>query len=155
MGRHTMISAIQVAQYLLALAHSKGDQISNLKLQKLLYYLQGFSLVVNNKPLFPEPIEAWTHGPVVASVYHKYSKYGNNHIPAKEGDRDILDKDVQEFIDEVYSEYGRYSAWKLRQMTHMEPPWKDAYRVDVSGVVITHKAMIDYFSQFVSQTTIK
>ena len=79
-----MISAIQVAQYLLALAHSKGDQISNLKLQKLLYYLQGFSLVVNNKPLFPEAIEAWTHGPVVASVYHKYSKYGNNHIPAKE-----------------------------------------------------------------------
>jgi uncharacterized phage-associated protein len=60
--------------------------MSNLKLQKLMYYAQGFSLVLFNKPLFPERIEAWIHGPVIPAVYHKYKGYGAITALARQAD---------------------------------------------------------------------
>ncbi len=68
-----MLSCYDVAQYFLAKAdEDAGDLMSNLKLQKLMYYAQGFSLALCNKPLFPERIEAWIHGPVISALYHEY-----------------------------------------------------------------------------------
>ncbi|WP_208932366.1 Panacea domain-containing protein [[Haemophilus] ducreyi] len=52
-------------------SEENGDLISNLKIQKLVYYAQGFSLAINNKPLFSEKIQAWTHGPVTPELYNK------------------------------------------------------------------------------------
>ena len=79
-----MIPAIEVARYFLSLTdEDAGELISNLKLQKLLYYAQGFHLVIYGEPLFPETIEAWAHGPVVTSVYHQYKEYGSEPIPAE------------------------------------------------------------------------
>ena len=72
-GGDVMLNCDDVAKYFLSLSDdSSGDYISNLKLQKLLYYAQGFHLAIFNKPLFNEPIEAWAHGPVVGSSYRKY-----------------------------------------------------------------------------------
>jgi uncharacterized phage-associated protein len=69
-----MLSCYDVAQYFLAKAgEDAGDLISNLKLQKLVYYAQGFALVLLKKPLFPQCIEAWIHGPVVPALYHAYN----------------------------------------------------------------------------------
>ncbi len=145
-----MIPATKVAQYILSQTdYDTENLISNLKLQKLLYYLQGFTLVLLGEPLFPEPIEAWDHGPVVVEVYHKYKNYGGRHIPPEEYPQGMLDEKVRDVVDEVYSEYGQYSAWKLRQMTHSEAPWKDAYQKEGQGAVITHQSLIDYFSHFV------
>ena len=68
-----MISAFNVADYFLVQQdEDAGDLISNMKLQKLLYYAQGYFLAIANEPLFHERIYAWTHGPVVPKVYHKY-----------------------------------------------------------------------------------
>ena len=68
-----MPSAVDVARYFLAQSDDDaGDIISNLKLQKLLYYAQGVTLALTGKPLFSDPIEAWQHGPVVPSVYRLY-----------------------------------------------------------------------------------
>ena len=65
-GGQSTLSCYDVAQYFLAKAdEDAGDLMSNLKLQKLVYYAQGFALVLLEKPLFPERIEAWIHGPVV------------------------------------------------------------------------------------------
>lgn len=58
-----------------------ADSISNLKLQKLLYYAQGSYLALTNEPLFNENILAWKHGPVVNEVYQVYKKYGSDGIP--------------------------------------------------------------------------
>lgn len=148
-----MIPAIEVARYFLSVTdEDAGELISNLKLQKLLYYAQGFHLALFDEPLFPEPIEVWAHGPVVADVYHQYKEYGSVPIPPEEVDFDQFDDEVKEFLNETYSEFGQYSAWKLREMTHIEPPWRDAYKEDAPGIEINHKSLIDYFSKFVEET---
>ena len=147
-----MITAIEVARYFLSLTdEDEGELISNLKLQKLLYYAQGFHLAIYDEPLFPDDIEAWAHGPVVQSVYHEYKEYGSAPIPPEEMDFNIFNKEQIEFLNEIYSTFGQYSAWKLREMTHDEPPWKDTYNEDVPGIVITHEALLDYFQQFVEE----
>jgi uncharacterized phage-associated protein len=146
-----MVSASKIAKYFLA--HScdreEGDLISNLKLQKLLYYAQGFSVALLGHPLFAERIEAWTHGPVVPSVYREYSHYGAGAIPEpSDFDLDNYDEETKALLDEVYSVYGQYSAWKLANMTHVEPPWKDAYRRGPSSE-ISLDSLRDYFSTLV------
>lgn len=141
-----MQSASTVANYFLSLADEEaGDQLSNMKLQKLLYYAQGFALAINGGPLFAEPIEAWTHGPVVPEIYHSFKTFGSGPIPrSAEFDPMSLDKATRELLDEVYEVYGQYSAWKLRNMTHDEAPWADAYRVAPSSNIESH-ALRDFF----------
>ncbi|MGA8142178.1 MAG: type II toxin-antitoxin system antitoxin SocA domain-containing protein, partial [Desulfobaccales bacterium] len=77
-----MISCVDVAKYFLSLTDEEsGELISNLKLQKLVYYAQGFHLVFYDTPLFSERIEAWTYGPVVPDLYHEYKSHGPCSIP--------------------------------------------------------------------------
>ncbi|MCW4589611.1 DUF4065 domain-containing protein [Gluconacetobacter entanii] len=143
-----MLSARQVADYFLTLADPDvGDEISNLKLQKLCYYAQGFSLALNDTPLFMEPIVAWQHGPVVESIYHAFKIYGSQGIPCPVGlDFSVYDEDDRELLNEVYDEYGQFSAWKLRNMTHEEAPWRNT---DKSGAnnVISQSAMKKFFKR--------
>lgn len=144
-----MISAKIVAEYLLSLSDpEEGDLVSHLKLQKLLYYAQGFNLAVFGKPLFDESILAWGHGPVVESVYQEYREHGSNPIPVPEDvDFDALPEDQRDLLDEVYSVCGQYSAWRLREMTHVEPPWRDTPRNEV----ISHKRLKAYFKTQVEE----
>lgn len=145
-----MLSCHDVAKYFLALTdEDAGDLISNLKLQKLVYYAQGFHLAIFNAPLFAEPIEAWTHGPVVPELYHEYKHHGSGPIPSPDNmDFSIYSKDTRELLNEVYSVFGQFSAWKLRSMTHQEPPWVDA--AGQAGV-ISHGSMKEYFITQVTQ----
>jgi uncharacterized phage-associated protein len=99
-----------------------GELISNLKLQKLLYYMQGFHLVIFDTPLFEEEIEAWQYGPVVPEVYHKYKIYGNTGL-VPEGHLISLNQKEERLFDEVFSVYGEYSAIGLMNLTHNEKPW--------------------------------
>jgi uncharacterized phage-associated protein len=114
----------KIAKYFIALVdEDEGDSISNLKLQKLLYYAQGFHLAIFDKALFPEAIKKWAHGPVVPQVYHIYKEYGSGPIPVVQISRDDYPEDVRDLLDEVSSVYGQFTASKLRQMTHQERPW--------------------------------
>lgn len=139
-----MLSCFAIAEYFLAKTdESAGDLVSNLKLQKLLYYAQGFHLALFARPLFPDAIEAWTHGPVVPPVYHMYKGYGSSAIPIPaDFGFDRYDEETVEFLDEVYTVYGQYSAWKLRELTHSEPPWQEAYS---SRSEISHESMTRFF----------
>ncbi len=143
-----MHTAKEIAKYFLTLSDPKvGELISNLKLQKLCYYAQGFHLAIHDTRLFPEQIEAWTHGPVIRELYQAYKKHGDGVIPTPESfDISIYDKKTQELLDEVYSVYGQYSGWKLRNMTHEEPPWIEARE---SGKPISIKSMKDYFKTLI------
>lgn len=139
---HTPMSAHAVAKYFVALVdEDAGDSISNLKLQKLLYYAQGFNLAIHGKPLFRENIKAWDHGPVVPQVYHIYKDCGAQSIPKEEIDLAHYPGEVRELLDEVYSVYGQFSATKLRNMTHEEAPWRDTPR----GETISHDALKQFF----------
>ncbi|WP_236851740.1 Panacea domain-containing protein [Candidatus Sodalis pierantonius] len=121
--------------------------MSNLKLQKLVYYAQGFSLALLNRPLFNEEIEAWMHGPVVPELYRKYKDFKNQALPLPENDIDFskFSEDEKELLDEVYRVYGQYSAWKLRDMTHSEPPWANSYIEGYGKSPIPHDSMKSFF----------
>ena len=140
----SMMSCHDVAQYFLAqIDEDAGDLISNLKLQKLVYYAQGFALALNGKPLFAERIEAWTHGPAVPDLYREFKGYGSRAIPFPSGfEFTDFDAKTRELLDEVYATYGQFSAWKLRDMTHSEPPW----RKTPAGEEIRHDDLSDFFA---------
>ena len=105
--------------------------ISNLKLQKLLYYAQGMNLALYDKPLFNEPIVAWEHGPVVESVYQIYKINGSQGITEFEPPEETFTEDEEDTLQFTQNSFGQFSAWKLRDMTHNETPWKDTPRNEI------------------------
>ncbi len=135
----------EVANYFLdKLDIEAEDCISNLKLQKLVYYAQGFVMALTDKKLFDEPIEAWEHGPVVRCLYGKYKDNGSAAITRTENleyPHLLQYPEIMEILDEVYQVYGQFSAWKLRNMTHNETPWLDTKRNEV----ITDCKMLTFF----------
>ncbi|MBC6418725.1 MAG: SocA family protein [Prochloron sp. SP5CPC1] len=138
-----MYNALDIARYFITLASpEEEDLITNLKLQKLLYYAQGFYLALYDKPLFGEQIEAWQYGPVVPEVYHIYKQYKSNPLSQPDDfDIDKYDTDTQELLDEVYEVYGQYTAPMLMRFTHQEPPWKTTPLTEE----ISHSLMKGYF----------
>jgi uncharacterized phage-associated protein len=123
-----MITCFDIASYFLDLANDDDyrDLISNMKLQKLVYYAQGFYLAKYNQPLFNSAIEAWSFGPVIPELYHEFKKYGSEPIPTLESMKinfSIYDDKTKEILDAVYMVFGQYSAWRLSQLTHEELPW--------------------------------
>ena len=142
-------SASAVAKWFLTynkmISLASGDEnISNMKLQKLLYYAQGTFLGICGEPIFSESIEAWKHGPVVPDVYREYSSFGGNGIEF-DGEFDVGEFDHNEntILKELYEEFGQYSAWKLSEMTHQENPWKDT----AQGSVIAPEKIKSYFEE--------
>lgn len=137
--------ALQIAKAIINLYQSEiGDTISNLKLQKLLYYAQGFHLAAFGEPLFPEKIYAWQYGPVVREVYREFKGNGSGSIESR-FDVDLAeiipDEEQRELFLEVNKIYGQYSALRLMDMTHNEPPWAST-NIDNE---ITHDKLKDYF----------
>lgn len=126
---------------------SNGEELmTNLKLQKLLYYQQGFHLAYFGTPLFAEEIEAWMYGPVIPFVYDYYRNNGRNGIPAdKERKFHFENKKEEALFDEVCKVYGKYSAFGLMQMTHNEIPWKSTPVGE--GHVISKEKMKDFFKK--------
>ncbi len=133
-----------VANCFLYLDETKdGDGISNLKLQKLAYYAQGFHSALFGKPLFDSEISAWAHGPVVQELYHECKYHGRNSIPlASDFDKKSLNEEEFGLIEEVFDVFGQYSAWKLRNMTHEESPWLNH---ENEATVIPLEEITDYF----------
>ncbi len=137
-----MLTALDVAKYFLALADEDEEPITKMKLQKLLYYAQGVSLAVFDEPLFLEAIQAWTHGPVVPTVYHSYKDYGHKIIPCEQSLEQLdFEAEVEELLDEVFTMYGQFTASKLREMTHNEAPWREAPK----GQEISRERIKAYF----------
>ncbi|MFN7918773.1 MAG: DUF4065 domain-containing protein [Bryobacteraceae bacterium] len=148
-----MHTAAEIADYFLATVDDEaGDSMSNLKLQKLVYYAQGFHLALTGKPLFNDPIMAWEHGPVVPTLYHGFKQHGGEPIPRPENgvDESNYSKEVREILNEVFDEYGQFSPWKLRNLTHEEPPWREAYPTHGE---ISQASMRRYFSTLVHEQT--
>ena len=147
-----MATAMDVAKYLIALDRQKSDDeepsdLSNLKLQKLVYYCQGFYLAIFGKPLFQDNIEAWRHGPVVPQLYNNLRQYGRDPVPCFDTLEDVIQsadfgENETQLMDEVYSVFGQFTAWKLRDLTHLEPTWKEH---EVQADEITVQELEAYF----------
>lgn len=124
--------------------------IETLKLQKLLYYCNAWSLALRAKPLFEDPIQAWKHGPVVASLYPLHRKLAVIN-EWQHGDETKLSVEDQEFANQIISLYGGRSGWALRDLTHRESPWVDAWRDSNQGQVfgyeISHESMAGFYRE--------
>ena len=143
-----MLSCFDIASYFIQLANETGSFISNLKLQKLVYYAQAWHLALQEAPLFDTDFQAWIHGPVVPELYQKYKSFGWE--PIIENAKPNLSPDVQKFLAEVADEYFALDAYELEQMTHIEPPWNRARGViapdEPSNAIIRKEWMKEYFS---------
>lgn len=135
---------IDVARYLIYLSYGENCySLTPLKLQKILYYVQGWSYVWDGKPMFNEEFEAWQYGPVNREVYNQFKQYKRKEIPVSEGRRPLRStSDELDTIQSVWVEYGPESAAELVSMTHAEKPWIDAYE---AGTSISNQAIKEYF----------
>ncbi len=122
------IDALAVANWFLKkAASSPGKTITNLKLQKLLYYAQAWHLVFLGKRLFPEPIEAWVHGPAIRHLYGKFKEYGFNPIQYKgDADTSLFSNKQTMLLNDVWKIYGKFDGAFLEALTHSELPWQKA-----------------------------
>lgn len=139
------IRVFDVAAYVL----EKMGAMTTMKLQKLVYYSQAWSLVWDEKQLFEEDIEAWANGPVIKDLfdYHR-GMYEISAMPI--GNSRLLNQEQQETIDAVLEYYGDKSAQWLIELAHMEDPWKQARRglqpLERGNRVMSLDMIADYYS---------
>lgn len=132
-------------------ADEEVEQITNMKLQKLVYYAQGYHLAYYGKPLFNEDICAWKHGPVCPPLYLKYKDYGSAPIkPPADFDFDIFTPDQRQVLIDVWEYYSQFSATGLRNLTHKELPWTQTEQ----SKVIDLDLMQSYFSKMLKNDAI-
>lgn len=140
-----MANVFDVAQFIL----QATGRIPALKLQKLVYYSQAWSLIWDEKPLFPEAIEAWANGPVVPALYARH-RLQYDVAELDRGDPKNLTDEEKETIISVLKTYGDKPSQWLSDLTHSEKPWQDARRGIPDGergnTEITHAAMAEYYS---------
>ena len=133
--------SVAVANYLIERARQRGEMLTPMKVQKLVYFAHGWNLAINDQPLLRERIEAWKYGPVVPALYEELREFGSRPIPAPvevmrvEANRlavlqptlDAADGDTsatKELLDRVWDVYGHYSAVQLSNATHAPgSPW--------------------------------
>lgn len=152
-------NVIDIAKYIINSFDDKEFRISNIELQKVLYYLQAAFLVEFNKPCFEEKIIAWKYGPVVEEAYRKFSVFGSQDIPKQEKSENfefnfekmkieknekkyIPNQKEKEVIDNVIEAYGNVEdPFYLVKKTHDEDPWKNT---DINKE-IEIKKILDYY----------
>jgi len=145
-----MASVHDVAAYIL----KQRGPMTAMKLQRLVYYAQGWSLVWDEKPLFDEKIEAWANGPVVRELYERHK--GLFKVSDWDGTPDALTSEEKETVDKVLEFYGKMSSQQLSDLTHKEEPWRDA-RAGIGAnqrgdEEITHAALAEYYDKVIHQT---
>lgn len=141
--------ALDIANLYISLANSlENEQIDNLKLNKLCYYAQAWSLVRLGRPLFDDVIEAWKYGPVIPEVYHTFSVCGSRPIagPSEVFDESRLTSEELSLLTDVYMTYGKYTSRALIDKTHeAQGPWAQVY-VEGSNNPIPNKLIKKCFA---------
>lgn len=124
-----MTDCLDIARYFIAKAYEDGREaeMTNMKVQKLLYYTQSLHLALFNEPLFDQEIQAWRYGPVCPPAYRYYSEFEARQLPVpNRNDLEQISKEQLELLEEVWMFFGEYHAWSLSGMTHAEFPWRKA-----------------------------
>jgi dTMP kinase len=166
-----MVPALFIANYIIEYSNEKGYSINNLKLQKLLYFVNVSNLVTNKEPLFEEKMKKWKYGPVIPSVYHEFKKYGAFQISIKdivedylhfkfEGDispetfeilhytKDQIDDSAIKLINNIVDYFSQKDAFELVDITHKQELWKKDEKQIMDGeqgIEYTEAEIISYF----------
>ena len=157
-----MYNVLDVCRHVINYNNDMDYGISNLKLQKVLYFIQAFFLISTPEPCFREKIEAWDFGPVVPEAYREYKQFGSSNIPRVSYIIDFDSEDIwnskvkryvgdsireadQKRIEAVVDRFAEYSATDLVSITHNQSPWKDAYVPHMNNEITTD-AIKEYFN---------
>ena len=120
------INARLIAKILINKCHELDREITNLKLQKLLYFAQGHYMQENEgNPLFEDDFQAWAHGPVVPDVYSEYKDYSWFNLP-KQKNVEEVSNEIDIFLVKLLKNYGSAGGKQLEIISHDEQPWLDA-----------------------------
>ena len=143
-----MYSVLDISRYIIWYCKKNGYSISNLKLQKLLYFVQANFLVSTGSACYEEEIEAWDFGPVVPEAYHEFKIYGSAEIPKFECENanNLIVNNDKELIVEMLDQCAVYSASSLVEITHNQDPWNDAYEKYCNNT-ITQKSIKQFFEK--------
>lgn len=143
-----LIAPSKTADFLLLECRERGDVLANLKLQKLLYYSQAWHLALHGRPLFDEDFQAWAHGPVLPSQYHRFQTFGWRPI-TEDLQRPAVGADLNRHLTEIIEVFGAQTAVALELMTHRDRPWLEARGAipmdQPSQAVIAKAAMRDFY----------
>lgn len=125
-----------------------AEELTQLKLMKLLYLAQGVSLAAFDQKIFPDSIVAWKYGPAVESVHYRFD--GKRTITGEMTKRDfddyhdvLKDEKTTAVLEAVYSTYGDMSASDLVKLTHSQAPWKETEQ----SQVIDENKLKEYFKE--------
>lgn len=125
-----MKTALEIANYFIEKSLESGEELTPMKLNKLVYIAHGWYLGLADKPLIGEAAQAWKYGPVIPSVYHRFKSYGGAQITSLEPASDMVtipevrDEELKEFLQRIWDVYGRLSGLQLSSLTHQEgTPW--------------------------------
>ena len=140
-----MANVFDTAKYIL----EKSGAMSTMKLQKLCYYSQAWSLVWDDTPLFHEDFQAWANGPVCPELFYKTQGHYSVNAGDENGGEGDLSDNQKDTINKVLEHYGCHDAQWLSQLTHMEDPWIKARAGAPSGAgcsnTITKESMALYY----------
>jgi uncharacterized phage-associated protein len=165
-----------IANYFLDLAEAKGERLTPMKLQKLVYYAHGWHLAITGKALLDEVIQAWSFGPVVETLYQAFRDFGADPITEKAKDMDSTpiagtmrwkfkihtpsiddyasedNEFTKSLLNKIWTIYGRYTAIQLSNMTHAPgTPWEKVYRQHNGSIpkhaVIPDEWITEYFKK--------
>lgn len=143
-----MLNSIDVANFFIDLAKSDPyNDMTNIRVNKMLFFAQGWSLVRRGMPLFEEELCAWPYGPVAPSVYRAFQPCGNQKIVDFSGEftPEKFESDEIELLLDVSREYDKYSTTKLVNMTHEKgSPWHQVYKEHESKI-ISKSSIREYF----------
>lgn len=142
-----MANVFDVASYVL---EQKGN-LTTVKLQKLIYYCQAWSLVWSEDALFDEEFQAWANGPVVPALFSAHKgKFRVVQSDFPQGNPQNLSSEQKETIDRVLEHYGDKPSQWLVDLTHLEDPWREARGQCGCGEPCSHTitldAMMEYYS---------
>lgn len=141
-----MYRASLIAQYIVKYCNKKGYPVNNLKLQKMLYFVQANFLANTRQPCFAEKIEAWDFGTVVPEVYYRYKIFGGLNIPyAGNGRAGMINDTARRMIDDILDQCAKYTDSQLADIVHHQAPWVDAY-VPYQSNVISVQSIRDFFA---------
>ncbi len=146
------------AQYII----SSGYEITNLSLQKILYFLDGCSYAFRGREMYNDTCQAWVHGPVYPEIYERYKEFGYMPIELEVDKKSIdeyLTKEEIAFIDEVLEVYGIYNGKYLEYLSHKETPWLEArcgyMENEVCQEVISKESIQSYFCKIKNEYDIE
>jgi uncharacterized phage-associated protein len=157
-------NALDVADYIVNYCNENDFNLTHIKLQKLLYFIEANYLVNQQESLFTEDIEKWRLGPVIPEVYHQYKTFSSSHIgyvPNRldidefgnvefvQFDPNVIDEQDQLLINGLVQRYVHTDAFTLVEITHQHEPWlRDEPRINAgeTGINYVKEEITQYFT---------